>query len=53
MRALQYSGGWGRQSQERPVSVRALHYSGDVCLERLEECNPLWASLHELARQHR
>ena len=28
--ALQYSGGWGRQSQERPVSVRALQYSGGV-----------------------
>ena len=26
--ALQYSGGWGHQSQERPVSVRALQYSG-------------------------
>ena len=30
VRALQYSGGWGRQSQERPVSVRALQYSGGV-----------------------
>ena len=28
VRALQYSGGWGRQSQERPVNVRALQYSG-------------------------
>ena len=28
MRALQYSGGWGRQSQERPASVRALQCSG-------------------------
>ena len=28
MHALHYSGGWGRQSQERPVSVRALQYSG-------------------------
>ena len=38
MRALQYSGGWGRQSQERPVSVRALQYSGGW--ERLtSECS--------------
>ena len=28
VRALQYSGGWGRQSQERPVSARALQDSG-------------------------
>ena len=28
VRVLQCSGGWGRQSQERPVSVRALQCSG-------------------------
>ena len=32
--ALQYSGGWGHQSQERPVSVRALQYSRSILVMR-------------------